>query len=1228
MVNIKKSIIIFCIFFLLNIALVSAFDIKPVFTRFMVVTNPVIDTAGIAIQAHDPGSNAGLLWVSLYEDNVLIDTENCGSLATCSWMPIVSRSGGTYSYYAVARDKGGNEEKSDTIQITFSVNLAPEYSNLAAIPASPVTYDALQNYQFNATWIDDNSQLSAVVIEHDFSGTLTNYTVTTNNGDEYYYDYTGIPAGNHSYRWYASDAQGAENSTSVQNYQVDRIVSTCSLVFDPAGPTVPVYGTLINASCSCTNPEASAVLLRDGTDVTAAENDQYVVIDAGAHDYECSVIQTANYTSATTGVTVYNVDKAPSQVNLTLNGAASDINVNINDPVDIVGSLVTPVIGNIELYEDTNMINSGASPLTNTTSYSSVGNHNITIVYQETLNYLSSFISYFIDVMPSVYVVWNQSVLNLGQAQQGGGSGTGSENITATGDNTNVVVGCSSGDCAVIADLWIDGANMTDGETQTVDFSCNTATVGNFSAVFDVVSDEFASGDQITVSCEIIPAPPVFVVWNNPTLDLGSGEQGGGAEIGYENITATNANTNVTVTCSSGNCTEITDDWTDGTNMIDGEGLVTTFTCDDTNIGTYSAVFDVVSDEDTTADQITVGCIITPPVVNTGDVRLNEFMANPSSGSDWVEIYNNDVNIINLTGWVLNDSLTTSSMATLSGVINPGEFLSVDVGARLNMGGDDIILIDSALTTVDSHTYTSSQSDVAVGRYPDATGSWQDMGTATPGSANIPIYEVLWNQPTLDLGAGDQGAGALTGSANITATNANTNVVVSCLPFDPNCGTVIVDDWTTQDMTDGQSEVVTFTCNDSTVGNYTAIFNLVSDEDSIVDQISVSCEILLVPVYGVSLTDPADLATDTATNAVYTITIMNIGNTADIFDLAVNNIDGATTANLNQSTASLGPGASADFTLTVGDSTVGTYTVNITATSQTDITATDEIQIVTTVSAVPFYNVDIVTLTADQQITNTQTAVYDLQVTNTGNQADSFDLSVNNLDSADTATLNTYTLSNLNPGASATVQLSVADSTPGLYEVNVMVVSQTDSNSNDTTANIQTNIIQAVGNMSGTVDDNFGTPLSNINVSIDLTGWSALSIAGAYSILGITPATYSVTATPPTDTYLSQTKTGQVVNPDSTTTVNFVLTQTGTINGTVLEFFNPTTPISGATVTAMQGSTSYGSDTTDVNGNYAITGLAPGDYDVHVSHPSYTDTSDPVNDVLSGQTKTVDFYLW
>jgi C1A family cysteine protease len=113
--------------------------------------------------------------------------------------------------------------------------------------------------------------------------------------------------------------------------------------------------------------------------------------------------------------------------------------------------------------------------------------------------------SFIIDI-PQYYVAWNLANLNLGSRQQDSGDLTGSADISSNEANTNVAVTCSSGDCSTITDNWV-AKDMADAQTESVTFTCNDAVAGSYSAVLDVISNEDATPDQITVSCDITIIP-------------------------------------------------------------------------------------------------------------------------------------------------------------------------------------------------------------------------------------------------------------------------------------------------------------------------------------------------------------------------------------------------------------------------------------------------------------------------------------------------------------------------------------------------------------------------------------------------------------------------------------------------------------------------------------------------------------------------------------------------
>jgi hypothetical protein len=134
-------------------------------------------------------------------------------------------------------------------------------------------------------------------------------------------------------------------------------------------------------------------------------------------------------------------------------------------------------------------------------------------------------------------------------------------------------------------------------------------------------------------------------------------------------------------------------------------------------------------------------------LASSANIVINEFVANPSSGNDWVELYNPAGSDISLDGWTLNDS--TSQMESLSGTINASGYRVFEVSDRLNTGSDTITLLNST-TVVDEVTYGAAAGNAPVpitnesaGRYPNGEDTDVDsddftiFDTPTSGAENV-----------------------------------------------------------------------------------------------------------------------------------------------------------------------------------------------------------------------------------------------------------------------------------------------------------------------------------------------------------------------------------------------------------------------------------------------------------------------------------------------------------
>lgn len=174
--------------------------------------------------------------------------------------------------------------------------------------------------------------------------------------------------------------------------------------------------------------------------------------------------------------------------------------------------------------------------------------------------------------------------------------------------------------------------------------------------------------------------------------------------------------------------------------------------------------------------------------------------------------------------------------------------------------------------------------------------------------------------------------------------------------------------------------------------------------------------------------------------------------------------------------------------------------------------------------------------------------------------------------------------------------------------------------------------LQREGSITGTVTDvRTGLPLQGVTMQAlqgtTLIATTTTASNGTYSLIALAAGSYTVTANLTNYTPTSQSAT---VVTGQTTTLNFaLLPQPGTIAGNVKGSSTiPPSNLPGVTITVRQAGTTIATATTDVNGNYSISGIYPGtNYSVEASLANYTtQTQSPIT-VTSNATTTVNFTL-
>ena len=130
---------------------------------------------------------------------------------------------------------------------------------------------------------------------------------------------------------------------------------------------------------------------------------------------------------------------------------------------------------------------------------------------------------------------------------------------------------------------------------------------------------------------------------------------------------------------------------------------------------------------------------LTPTPTPTENVVLNEILFDPSTGTEWVEIYNAGGTNVDLANWELFDEAGNIEGLTSLGTLNAGSYATLDISPQiLNDTGDTVNLRNASDITVDSHAYDGNDSDEdqTIGRDTDGTGNWKTCTTPTKNTTN------------------------------------------------------------------------------------------------------------------------------------------------------------------------------------------------------------------------------------------------------------------------------------------------------------------------------------------------------------------------------------------------------------------------------------------------------------------------------------------------------------
>jgi len=128
------------------------------------------------------------------------------------------------------------------------------------------------------------------------------------------------------------------------------------------------------------------------------------------------------------------------------------------------------------------------------------------------------------------------------------------------------------------------------------------------------------------------------------------------------------------------------------------------------------------------------------PISYPSSIIFNEILPSPEgadSENEWIEIYNQNNFEVDLSGWIIKDTIGSTKSYTLSTTISPHGYLLLkrpETKITLNNDNDGLVLLNPNKKTVDSVSFGKVPQNQS---YSKISSSWSWTTTLTPNSKNI-----------------------------------------------------------------------------------------------------------------------------------------------------------------------------------------------------------------------------------------------------------------------------------------------------------------------------------------------------------------------------------------------------------------------------------------------------------------------------------------------------------
>ncbi len=171
-------------------------------------------------------------------------------------------------------------------------------------------------------------------------------------------------------------------------------------------------------------------------------------------------------------------------------------------------------------------------------------------------------------------------------------------------------------------------------------------------------------------------------------------------------------------------------------------------------------------------------------------ILINEVMHYPSSGVEWVELYNPGTVPVDLSGWRIDDSVIGGPHTVIGEgvVIAPASLLVIPLTSAIlnNNDPDRVILSDPTGQVIDQSPLIVLRPDQTIARQPDGSDTWI-VGSPSPGiwnSGDPPATGIPTTPEPVTTGSSESTLSAtitITPSATSTAT-ATPSATVTAIP--------------------------------------------------------------------------------------------------------------------------------------------------------------------------------------------------------------------------------------------------------------------------------------------------------------------------------------------------------------------------------------------------------------------------------------------------------------